>query len=95
MDENKSSISQARSYREIGEFWDTHDVTDYWEQTEAVEFEVNLESDVRLVALESDLATQANELAWKKTFPWKRSSIRGYMKNLMRICNRLPDSISI
>ncbi len=66
MDENKSSISKTESYREIGEFWDTHDVTDYWEQTEAVEFEVNLESDVRLVSLEPDLATQANELAWKK-----------------------------
>ena len=66
MDENKSSISQAQSYREIGDFWDTHDVTDYWEQTEAVEFEVNLESDVRLVALEPELATQVNELAWKK-----------------------------
>jgi len=66
MDENKSSISQAQSYREIGEFWDTHDVTDYWDQTEAVEFEVNLESDVRLVALEPDLASKANEVAWKK-----------------------------
>lgn len=66
MDENKSSISQAQSYREIGEFWDRHDVTDYWEQTEAVEFEVNLESDVRLVALEPDLASKANEVAWKK-----------------------------
>jgi hypothetical protein len=66
MDENKSSISEAQSYREIGEFWDKHDVTDYWEQTEVVEFEVNLESDVRLFTLEPDLATQVNELAWKK-----------------------------
>ena len=66
MDEDKSSISKAQSYREIGEFWDRHDVTDYWEQTEAVEFEVNLESDVRLVALEPDLASKANEVAWKK-----------------------------
>ena len=66
MNENKSSISEAQSYREIGEFWDTHDVTDYWEQTEVVEFEVNLESDVRLVSLEPALATQVNELAWKK-----------------------------
>jgi hypothetical protein len=66
MDENKSSISKARSYQEIGEFWDTHDVTDYWELTKPVEFEVDLESDVRLVALEPDLATKVNEVAWKK-----------------------------
>jgi hypothetical protein len=26
MSANKSSISQAASYQEIGEFWDTHDV---------------------------------------------------------------------
>jgi hypothetical protein len=66
MDENKSSISKAESYREIGGFWDVHDVTDYWEQTEAVEFEVNLESDVRLVTLEPNLASKANKVAWEK-----------------------------
>jgi tRNA (cmo5U34)-methyltransferase len=43
MDDNKSSISDAQSYEEIGEFWDTHDVSDYWEQTRPVEFEVDLE----------------------------------------------------
>lgn len=56
MDENKSSISKAESYREIGEFWDSHDVTDFWGQTEEVEFEVNLDSDVRMVTLEPNLA---------------------------------------
>ncbi|MCP4417914.1 MAG: hypothetical protein GY805_14915 [Chloroflexi bacterium] len=66
MDENKSSISKAESYREIGDFWDAHDVTNYWEQTEAVEFEVDLESDVRLVTLEPNLATKANKVAWEK-----------------------------
>jgi hypothetical protein len=66
MDENKSSISKAQSYQEIGEFWDTHDVTDFWDQTKPVEFEVDLESNVRLVALEPDLATKVNEVAWKK-----------------------------
>ena len=60
MDENKSSISKAESYREIGEFWDTHDVTDFWDQTEEVEFEVNLESDVRMIALEPNLAAKAS-----------------------------------
>jgi CopG antitoxin of type II toxin-antitoxin system len=66
MDENKSSVSKAESYREIGDFWDVHDVTDYWEQTEAVEFEVDLESDVRLVTLEPNLASKANKVAWEK-----------------------------
>ncbi len=42
MKTDTSSISQAQSYRAIGEFWDTHDVTDFWDATEPVEFEVDL-----------------------------------------------------
>jgi hypothetical protein len=45
MKRNKSSISKAQSYEEMGEFWDTHDLTDYWDQTEPVEFTVNLQSE--------------------------------------------------
>jgi len=66
MSENKSSISQAQSYQEIGEFWDTHDVTDYWDQTEPVEFEVDIQSEVRYCALEKTLAAKVGEIAWQK-----------------------------
>ncbi len=54
MNENKSSISQAISYLEIGEFWDNHDVTDYWEQTKPVNFEVDIQSNGRYCAIETD-----------------------------------------
>lgn len=42
MNENEklTSISQARTLEEIGEFWDTHSLDDYWDQTHEVEFEV-------------------------------------------------------
>ena len=44
MNENKntqiSSISQAKTLEEIGEFWDTHSLDDYWEETREAEFEV-------------------------------------------------------
>ena len=66
MSANKSSISQAQSYQEIGEFWDTHDVTDYWEDTEPVEFEVDIQSEVRYCALERTLAGQVSQLARQK-----------------------------
>jgi hypothetical protein len=66
MSENKSSISQAQSYQEMGEFWDTHEVTDYWDQTEAVEFEVDIQSEVRYCALEKTLAAKVSEIAWQK-----------------------------
>jgi hypothetical protein len=39
---NGSSISEAQSYRNIGEFWDTHDLADHWDQTEPAEFEVDI-----------------------------------------------------
>jgi hypothetical protein len=41
----RSSISNATSYEEIGEFWDNHSLADYWEQTYPVEFKVNLQSE--------------------------------------------------
>ena len=40
MEKNKSSISKAKTYQEIGEFWDTHSLDDYWDKTHEVEFEV-------------------------------------------------------
>lgn len=44
MNENKntppSSISQAQTLDEIGEFWDTHSLDDYWDKTHEVEFDV-------------------------------------------------------
>jgi hypothetical protein len=66
MNEGKSSISQATSYQEMGEFWDTHDAADFWEQTEPVEFEVDIESEVRYYALETSLATQIDHYARHK-----------------------------
>jgi len=44
MHKRKSSISKARNYEEIAEFWDTHDLADYWDQLEPVEFEVDIQS---------------------------------------------------
>lgn len=63
MAKNKSSISKARSYREIGEFWDTHDLGDYWDQTQPVDFEVNLQSETTYYPVDSALSTKVRELA--------------------------------
>jgi hypothetical protein len=52
MNENKntqiSSISQAKTLEEIGEFWDTHSLDDYWEETREAEFEVRAERKRRI-----------------------------------------------
>jgi hypothetical protein len=63
MKRNKSSISKAQSYEEMGEFWDTHDLTDYWDQTEPVEFTVNLQSEATYFPLETSLSARVHVIA--------------------------------
>jgi len=63
MPENKSSLSDAQSYREIGEFWDTHDLADFEKQTQPAEFEVQPQSSRIYVPLEKDLAQKLRSAA--------------------------------
>ena len=52
----KSSISKARTYAEIGDFWDEHDLSDYWPKTRSVRADVDLESEESLYAVEKGLS---------------------------------------
>ncbi|MEA2237899.1 MAG: CopG antitoxin of type toxin-antitoxin system [Thermoanaerobaculia bacterium] len=61
MSESKTSISKASSYAEIGEFWDTHDLSDYWEQTKPAEFEVELKDSPLYFPLQRDLVEQRSK----------------------------------
>lgn len=63
MSENKSTISKAGTYREIAEFWDTHDLADYWDQTELVEFEVDIQAEATYYALERQLSRELAKAA--------------------------------
>lgn len=63
MAEGKSSISNASTLREMGEYWDTHDLGDHWDQTHEVHFDVELESSVTYFALEKNLAEKLREAA--------------------------------
>jgi len=56
MDKNKTSISGASSYREIGEFWDEHDLSDYWDQTHDVQMDVAIDSSTVYFPVEKTLA---------------------------------------
>jgi hypothetical protein len=49
MKRNRSSISKAGSYEEIGEYWDDHDVSDFWKRTRRVKFDVVLEREANLL----------------------------------------------
>ncbi len=63
MGESRSSISKARSYQEMGEYWDQHDLGDVWDQTKPVEVEVDLRSDRTYYAVEQSLARKISEMA--------------------------------
>lgn len=66
MAENKSSVSKASSYQEIGEYWDAHDLGEVWDKTEEVKFEVDLESDVFYYAVENSLSSKLHIIAEKR-----------------------------
>jgi len=69
MTRNRSSISNARSYKEIGEFWDTHDLSDYWDRTTPVEFEVDIQSEAVYYAIEPKLSAKISRIAKKRGVP--------------------------
>jgi len=52
----KSSVSNARTYAQMGEFWDEHDLSDFWGKTKAARADVELESEESLYAIEKGLS---------------------------------------
>ncbi len=62
-EEGRSSISNARSYREMGEYWDTHDAGEIWEQTEQAEIEVDLQHERVYYPVGRSLSVRIAEIA--------------------------------
>ena len=56
-------MSGARTYAEIGEFWDEHDLSDYWGKTRSVRADVNLESEESLYRVEKGLSESIRQAA--------------------------------
>jgi hypothetical protein len=63
MIKNKSAISKAGSYREMGTYWDTHDLADNWEAGKSAHFEVNIKSEVTYCALKKGLSKRIQKAA--------------------------------
>jgi len=66
MRKNKSSISKARSYVEIGEFWDQHDLSDFWGKSKKVKFDVVLEPEATYYPVEKSLSEKIQSVASKQ-----------------------------
>lgn len=62
----RSSISKARTYKEMGEYWDTHSVADVWDKTQPVEFEIDLPIKTTYMPLDADLAKKLRAAAKKR-----------------------------
>lgn len=58
----KTSISNASTPKEVGEFWDTHSLADHWDQTHEVEFEVRAQRP-RRITVDPDLYERLAEQA--------------------------------
>ena len=52
---DKTSVSEAGSYQEIGAYWDKHDATEYGEQ-EPVQFDVHIRSQRHYFPVKGQLA---------------------------------------
>ena len=66
MKQSRSSISRARSYAEIGEFWDEHDLSDFWKKTKKVKFDVVLEPEATYYPVEKNLSEKIQLVARKQ-----------------------------
>jgi hypothetical protein len=66
MKKNESSLSKARSYAEIGEYWDKHDLSDVWGKTKKVKFEVVVEPEATYYPVERDLSAKIQSVAKKQ-----------------------------
>ena len=63
MSDGRSSISNATTYKEMGEFWDTHDSAEYLDQSEPVHFDFDGATSTFYFRLEAALAEKLRAAA--------------------------------
>ena len=62
---DKTSTSKARSYKDIGAFWDEHDATEFGEHID-VEFEIDIYNQARYCPIDSNFINSLRQLAEKR-----------------------------
>ena len=66
MPRTRSSVSKAGSYREMGDFWDAHDLSGFWDQTHEADIESDIETEVVYYALDGPLSRHIESVARKR-----------------------------
>lgn len=62
----KSSISKSSNYRQMGEFWDKHDLSEFWDKTKPASFDVVMESETTYYAVDKNLSEKLEQIARKR-----------------------------
>ena len=63
---NRSSISKSNSYEQIGEFWDSHDLTEFVGKTKKINFDIGIKNDKTYCALDKTVSNKLRLLANKR-----------------------------
>ncbi len=64
---NKSkNISKGKTYKEIGDYWDRHDLSEVWDKTREVDFELSLKSELTYYSLDKVLSDEIQSMARKR-----------------------------
>ena len=66
MEKNRSSVSKARSYKEMGEYWDSHDASEILRNGKDAKFEFDVKSEVNYYPIEHRLAERVGAFARKQ-----------------------------
>ena len=66
MKKNKSQISKADSYEKMGEFWDSHDLTDFNNELKKANFNVGIKNDKIYCAVDKKISNELQSLANKR-----------------------------
>ena len=66
---NKSSVSKSKSYEQMGEFWDSHDLTEFGSKTKKTGFDIEIKKDKIYCALDKSISNKLKMLANKRGIP--------------------------
>lgn len=66
MKKNRSSISKASSYKDIGAYWESKDLSKVWDKTRKVNFDVQIESETIYYAVAKSLSEKVRSIAQKQ-----------------------------
>jgi hypothetical protein len=66
MKRNKTSISKASSYLKIGEYWDSHDLSEIWEKNKPVKVIVDLGNGRSYIPVSGEVVRRLRAVAKRK-----------------------------